>query len=187
MSTETLQLSDIPDLSDMAESEPDPFVNGWYAATIQERREFTDQNGNDRVFESNDTPSANGDSRNIKLQVAITRADGRSMNLSSLTNYQPETLTAERVQAVAAQKEKVNAKTDEWGPLFRDFMTLTRLSALQKIAGVRQLARNGNGGLELHSLFNKKCYVRLVDDDRNPLYKMIKEFRADAPRKAKVL
>ena len=60
MVEDTMQLGDIPvipDLSSFVEDEITPFENGWYKATIQAQRSFTDKNGNDRVFESTDEPA----------------------------------------------------------------------------------------------------------------------------------
>lgn len=182
----SINLADIPDLSGVEEQESTPFTDGWYAATIIEKRQFTDRNGNDRVFESSDTVSNAGDSRNIRLQLQIKRqSDGRELNTSHLVNYKPEHLTQETVQAVLAKKE--TAKDEGWGELFGPFMTLQRLAKLQKVAGVRQFAKNGNGGLDLHSLYGKPAYVRLTDDDRNPQYKAVADIRPDKPAKAPVL
>ena len=175
-------LGDIPDLSGVTEQEQAPFEKGWYAGTILGQRSFTDRNGNDRLFESTDTPSVAGDSRNIRLQVEVKRAsDGRVMNISALVNYRPEDLSADTVSAVLAHKEKV-AAGEEWGPMFRPFATLQRLGKLQKIAGVRQLGRNGNGGLDLHPLYNKAGYFKLEQDDRNPQYMKIADFRETKPK-----
>ena len=188
MSEEMLSLGDIPDLSAVVDdTKPEPFADGWYKGTILEKREFTDRNGNDRVFESTDDVSRSGDSRNIRLQIAVERAsDKRTLNSSVLVNYKPEDLTAETVQQVTAQLAKVK-EGEEWGPLFRPFMTLTRLGKLQRIAGVRQLQRNGNGGLDLHPLFGKSGYFRVGPDDRNPEFKAILDYSENAPKRAKVL
>lgn len=187
MSTD-LNIGDIPDLGGIEETQPEPIANGWYAGTILETRAFTDSNGNDRVFESVDQPSAKGDSRNIRLQVELTRqSDGKKVNVSTLVNYKPEALTQETVQQVAARKEQVNKGEKEWGDLFGAFMTLTRLAKLQKIAGVRQLSRGDNGGLNLTPLYGKAAYFRLKDDDRNPQYKAVADFQLDKPKKAPVL
>lgn len=186
---DTMELLDIPDLSEMAEGDrqSEPWTNGWYGGRILEQRQFTDKNGNDRVFVSSDEPSQNGSSRNIRLQVVVTRADGRELNLSALVNYRPEDLTTETVQAVAARRAQVKTGETEWGDLFRANMTLTRLGKLQKLAGVRNFARNGNGGLDLHGLYGKSAFFKLADDDRNSQYKMIKDYRADRPTKVPVL
>ena len=41
--SETLQLSDIPDLSGIQDTQTsEPFLDGWYKGTILARREFTD-------------------------------------------------------------------------------------------------------------------------------------------------
>ena len=186
MTEETLNLGEIPDFSQIVDdTRPDytPFENGWYAGTIVEKREFTDKQGNDRIFESNDEVSRSGDSRNIRLQVEVQRqADKRTLNTSVMLNYQPEALTAETVQQVSAHMAKVK-EGEEWGSLFRPFMTLTRLGKLQRIAGVRQLQRNGNGGLDIHPLFGKRAYFRLGPDERNPDYKAILDYSEKAPRK----
>ena len=180
MSTETLNLPDVPDLTGIGDetTQLEPFIDGWYKAVIQEKRVFTDKNGNDRVFESGDNPSAAGDSRNIKLQIQVTRqSDGRQLNVSHLVNYRPDDLTPEAVKAVKVQQELVKEGTAEWGSTFRTFATLQRLGTLQRVAGVRQLQKNGNGGLDLTPVYSKECYVQLKDDDRNPQYKMIKQIR----------
>jgi len=179
-------LGDIPDLADFGDSRPEfqPFENGWYQGVILQKREFTDKNGNDRVFESGDSVSQRGDSRNVRLQVELTRTDGKHLNVSTLINYNPNDLSQATLQAVAAHKEKVNTEGAEWGDLFRSFMTLTRLAKLQKIAGVRQLQRSADGGLELTPLFGKTAYFRIGDDTRNPQYKEIKDFQDYRPKRA---
>ena len=185
MVEETLNLGDIPDFSGITDDSAtfEPFGDGWYAGTILDKRVFTDKNGNDRIFESGDNPAQSSNSRNIKLQVVVKRqSDGRTMNLSALTNYRPEDLTQETVQAVIAHKEKVK-EGEEWGPLFRSFMTLQRLGTLQRIAGVRQFQRNGNGGLDLTPLYNKTGYFKITPDDRNPQYKMISNYLEVAPKR----
>lgn len=181
-----LNLGDIPDLSGIEDQRPEfqPFENGWYQGIIQEKREFTDKNGNDRVFASGDSVSQKGDSRNIRLQVELTRTDGKKLNVSTLINYNPNDLSQEVLQAVAAHKEKVNTEGAEWGELFRSFMTLTRLAKLQKIAGVRQLQRSNDGGLDLTPLYGKTAYFRIKDDTRNPQYKEIADFQDYKPKRA---
>jgi hypothetical protein len=185
----TLSLPEIPDLSSIEESgaKASRFEDGWYEGTIQERRELTDRSGNDRIFESDDQPSKGGDSRNIRVQVELLRkSDGRKLGTNTMINYRPEDLSADVVAQVTAKMADVKGGA-EWGSLFRPFMTLSRLSKLQKLAGVRQLQRNGNGGLDLQPLYGKKGYFRLAPDDRNPEFKAIVEIRAEAPPKAKVL
>jgi hypothetical protein len=181
--TAAATLPDIPDMSAIASEESAPFADGWYKGTILERREFTDSNGNDRVFESTDDVSQRGDSRNIRLQAQITRKDGRTLNTAVMVNYAPDYLTAETITAVKEQQETMRETGDkQWGTLFRPFMTLKRLGALQRIAGVRGFSMNGNGGLDLSPLYNKSAYFKLGPDDRNPQYKAVKDFREDAPK-----
>lgn len=190
MSTETLNLEDIPaipDLSGIADPTGsgsfEKFGPGWYAGEILESRTRTDKAGNESTFASDDLPSQSGDSRNIRLQVAVTRQSDKAVNHYSLRmNYRPEDLTAETVQQITAQMEQVK-NGEQWGSLFRPFMVLNRLSKLQKIAGVRQLQRNGNGGLDLHPVFGKKGYFRLAPQKDKPEYLEIADFRETAPKK----
>lgn len=185
MSTE-FNLGDIPDLSGIEDVRSEPLVDGWYQGTIVAKREFTDSNGNDRVFESSDTPAQKA-GRNIRLQVELKRkADGKTFNISTLVHYRPEDLTTATVQAIAKRREENKKDGVEWGDLFRPFMTLTRLGTLQKIAGVRQLQRTSEGGLDLTPLFGKVGYFKLAPDSRNPQYKEVKNFQENAPVKVPV-
>ncbi len=185
------QLEDLPDFSAVDDGGPsigDQWADAWYQGVIVDRRAFTDKNGNDRVFESTDAPSNNGDSRNIRLQVQITRAaDGKTLNSAVLVNYRPDDLTQETIQALTAHQEKVKAGEEKWGPLFRSFMTITRLGKLQKIADVRSFQRSENGGLNLAPLFGKTGYFKLGPDERNPQFKEIRDYRSTRPTKAQVL
>ncbi len=188
MSTD-FNLGDIPDFSAISDGDrPEPFVDGWYQGTILGKREFVDNNGNDRVFESSDSPSQKSDSRNIRLQIELKRrSDGRTLNVSNLINYRPTDLTLETVQAVAAAAAEVKQNGTEWDKnLFRSFMTLTRLGKLQKVAGIRQFQRTSDGGLDLTPVYGKVAYFKLGPDDRNPAYKAVKDFQENEPRKVPV-
>lgn len=185
MSEAGMNLGDIPDLSGIDDGQSTAWENGWYEGVIIGRREFTDKNGNDRVFESSDTLSKNGNGRNIRLQVQLKRQDGREMNLSDTIYYTPDDLTQETIQKVMAQKEKIK-NGEQWGSLFRPYMTLNRLGTLQKIAGVRQLQRDTDGSLNLTPLFGKTAYFKLKDDE-NGKYKEIDRFRETRPTKVPVL
>ena len=187
MSEAVLSLGDIPDLTEISEETSTSWENGWYEGVILGKREFTDSNGNDRVFESADIPSQNGSGRNIRLQVQLKRqSDGREMNISSQVYYRPEDLTSDTIQKVMAQKEKLK-DGEKWGTLFGAYMSLNRLGILQKIAGVRQLQRDTDGALNLTPLFGKRAYFKLKDDERNPKYKEIDKFRETKPTKVPVL
>ena len=182
--TEELNLTDIPDLSGLGGDSgggASSWQDGWYAATILQQRSFTDRNGNDRVFESNDAPSANGDSRNIRLQIEVRRADGQTLHTGFLVNYRHADLESNTVQAVIADNAK--SQDDQDPALTRARLTLARLSKLQKVAGVRNFARTGEGSLDISAVYGKSCFVRLGEDRRNPQYKEIKDLKADTPKK----
>lgn len=182
-----INIGDIPDLSGIGDTATaEPFADGWYQGTILAKREFVDSTGSDRVFESSDEPAQSGNGRNVRLQVEIKRQDGRTLNASTLVNYQTDDLSQATVQAIAAHREQSGGK-NQWGELFRPFMSLMRLGKLQRIAGVRQLQRNGNGGLDLTPLYGKTAYFKLGPDRRNEQYKEIKDFTEKVGPKVKVL
>lgn len=192
METNELNLGDIPELPSFndfgGDTDSKPFEDGWYEGTIVESRTTLGRDGNERVFASGDEPSLNSDSRNVKLQVIVKRkSDGRELNARYNVNYRNEDLTPETVNAVIAHQTKVTSEGAKWDSLFRPFLVLKRLRDLQEVAGVRSFQRNGNGGLDLHGLYGKKVYTKLVPDDRNPQYKAIKEVRATAPKRAVIL
>lgn len=208
MSDEATQMApvypDIPDLSGLTEDRPDPWENGWYGATILQSRSFTNRDtGAITTFQSGDEP-AQKTGRNITAQVQVKRKNGDTLNARILVNYLPEHLTSASIGVItqrkeaqkAAKKARSEATTPEqiaaaetaqaaaeWGPLFRAFSALTQIGTLQRVAGVRQFVRNGNGGLDISPLFGKSLYVRLGDDDRNPKYKAIVDFSDAAPKK----
>ncbi len=169
---ETLNLGDIPDLSDVPDDRPEPWADGWYKATIHETRSFTDKNGNERVFESNDTPSQKT-GRNIRLQCEVTRQTGKPMFQSLLVNYRPDDFT---------RKDELTAGTAD----MRLRLTLTRIARLQQVAGVRQLQRSGDGGINLTPLFNKTLYVKLGQQEGTD-YKEIKDFDFKVGPKTRLL
>lgn len=183
---DTMTLQDIPaipDLSAFAQEEQTPFEAGWYKGTILAERRFTDKNGNERVFETNDTP-AQRSGRNLRLQVEITRAsDGRKLNISWLVNYNPENLTPEVISQVLEAKESGG----QYGDLFPAFMTLTRLQKLQALAGVKTLSGDGQGGLDLSPIFNKEGYFRIAPDERNPQYMTVKDVRPSSAKPKQTL
>lgn len=183
-------LSDIPDLSSFLETteRSEPLQDGWYQGTIIAERKFTDNNGNDRVFESSDTP-ANKSGRNIRLQVALTRkSDGRTFNVSTLVNYQPNDFTPDTISQIAAHRAESKDNGAEWPTgLFRPYMALTRIAKLQQIAGVRQFKAANEGGFDISPLFGKTAYFRVRPDSRNSNYKEIADYSATEPKKAPVL
>ena len=181
-------LTDLPDFSTVVDDEkPAGFSDGWYAGTVLGKWEFTDQNGNDRVFDSIDDVSQRGDSRNIRLQVELKRqSDGRTLHTHVLVNYVPEDLTQETVQAITAQSAKVKDGA-EWGSsLFRAYMSIKRLGTLQRVAGVRQLQRSADGALDISPLFGKTIYCKLGPDPKNDKYKTVMNFSDQGPKGKKV-
>lgn len=192
MEATDFSLADVPDLSGVTDdfSGPTPFEDGIYEGTVQKERRITDRNGNDRVFETTDTPSNNGNGRNIRLQIEITRkSDGRTLGTSYNVFYRPEDLSAETIQKVIAHKDaaKESGEKVQWGDLFGPFMTLQKLATLQRIAGVRSFQRTPEGGLDVSAIYGKRVYATLGPDKRNPQYKEVVRLSPEAPKRQPVL
>ena len=179
-------LGDIPDLSGIEDQRPQPLEDGWYQGTFLAKREFTDNNGNERVFESSDTP-AQRNGRNIRLQVELTRkSDGRKFYVSNLINYLEHDLTPKTSAEISKRKEENKESDEEDEEEEEEEVTLTRLGKLQKIAGVRQLQRNGDGGLDLTPVYGKTAYFKIRPDSRNAQYKEIADFQENEPKRVPV-
>lgn len=185
---EQTSLPEVPDLSGVTEDRPEPFEDGWYQGTFLETRTFTNKDGNELTFTSEDV-EAQKTGRNIFLQTQITRkTDGRKLNTRVLVNYRPEDLTTTVLAAVAERKAQIKSEEEEdWGNLFRAFMSQVRIGTLQRIAGIRQFQKNGNGGLDISPLFTKTAFFRIGPQKDKPEYKDVKEFSDTAPKKKAVL
>ena len=151
--------------------------DGWYEGFFLATRSFTSKDGTARHFLSGDIPSKDGASRNIRLEVEVTRkTDGRTMNLTMLLNYRYEDLDTSTIQAVKEGKAETRTK-----------LSLQRLAQLQTIAACGPLMPDGQGGIELGALYGKTAYFRLGQDSRKPTYKEIKACQLEAPKRAAVL
>ena len=152
------------------------FADGWYEGFFLATRSFTSKDGTARQFLSGDTPSKDGASRNIRLEVEVTRkTDGRTMNLTMLLNYRYEDLDTSTIQAVKDGKADTRTK-----------LSLQRLSQLQTIAACGPLIPDGQGGIELGALYGKTAFFRLGPDNRNSAFKQIKACQLEAPKRAAV-
>ena len=61
------------------------FEDGWYEGFFLHTRSFKRKDGTALTFSSGDTPSKDGASRNIRLEVEVTRkTDGRTMNVCEI-------------------------------------------------------------------------------------------------------
>ena len=153
------------------------FEDGWYQGFFLHTRNFTSKNGVAQTFTSRDVPSKDGASRNIQLEVEITRkSDGRILNTTLQRNYRYEDLDTSTIQAV--KDGKANTRTR---------LALQDLAQLQKIAACGPLLPDGQGGIELGPLYGKEAYFRLGPDDRNSAFKKIKACQLDPPKRSVVL
>jgi len=183
-----LNLPAIPDFNTVAdEPQVKPWEDGAYNAVIVSERTITTREGNEITFTTEDTVSQKGDSRNINLQLLLTRqSDGRKFGTNYRINYRPDVdFSPERVSRIT----EINKSGGEIAPTsdeVRSRIALGQLKRLQKVAGTT-FQRNGTGGLDLTPAFNKPLVVTLGDGDPNPttgkVYKEVKRISNEAPKK----
>lgn len=93
------QAEEMPSLASIATEPGDgAWPAAWYAATILPG--FASKGG--KQFQTEDTVSKAGDSRNLVLTLAVTNAAGKTRNMFTSRNYRTQDLNAETVARVKA-------------------------------------------------------------------------------------
>ena len=173
-------LPEIPSLADMdAGGRGGAWPNGWYRGTILPS--YTGQSG--RTFETDDTESQKGDSRNLRVIVAVANTEGEIRTIFHRVNYRDNDLTAERIAAIRTArqtyaKEYANKRWPDTDAQ-RTSLALASLGQLEKVMG-RTFTRNGNG-LDTTPLHNQTADVYLGTDEKG-----FNEVRQVAPSGTKV-
>ena len=188
---ETATLPDVPTTGFGAffEETREPLADGWYQGTIESQYTMEKEDGSTVVYETQDSPSNDGSSRNIALRVKVTpKSTNRPWNTRTQINYRPLDLTGPRKESVLKARESGDKANKD---ITRSSIALGQLARLEKIAG-GSLIQNGNGGFDLSGLVGKTVYVRRGDETDNrttppKVFKAIVEFSHTAPKKAAVL
>jgi hypothetical protein len=141
----------MPSLSDVADEPGEgAWPLGWYRATILPG--FTSRTG--RAFQTEDTLSKAGDSRNLTITLNIKR-DGRDQtgrNMFTSRNYRIEDLTAANVERI---------KSGDADQRLR--ISLGKLGQIEKAVG-QAFKRHPDGYLIAGSLVGRQVDVRLGMD-----------------------
>lgn len=157
---------EIPSLLDLAD-EPSTGVwegqgfgphKNWYPATILEG--YATKNGTQWLTQ--DTPSKDGSSRNLRLCFELTSAKGEKRNTFASYNYRLDDLTVERIQAVKNAREMFKGKKGKWSnaDIQRSSLALASLGGLERSLGFK-LKRTDAGFLDASVFVGQKLDVRL--------------------------
>lgn len=174
---------EMPDLSDFAEEGGGgAWPKGWYNATILEG--YT--TGKGTQFESADTLSKAGTSRNLLICFEVDGGKlGKRMQFARL-NYKPEYFSADMMSAVKEAREQFKGVKGAWPErgLQGASLTLARFGGLQKALNVGPLPRHPQGHFLVSKLVGSKVdlYLGMDEDDK---YNEIKNFAVSGVRAGK--
>ena len=177
MTPTTTNLPDVPSLADMDSGGGSAWPKGWYSGTIL--ADYTGQSGN--TFETNDTDSKKGDSRNIRAIIRVVNPnEDEPRTLFHNINYRDTDLTAERIEEVKTARKTYAGTQGRWPDpdVQRSSLALASLGQVEKAMG-RTFSRNGNG-LDVTPLHNLPVDVYLGTDEKG--FNEVKQIAAQGTR-----
>ena len=179
MTEATVSLNDVTDgltgesvsLADFAEEPGGAWSPGWYKAEIIEGYS-TAKSG--KQFNSEDTVSKNGDSRNLRLCFRLKNAKGDERTMQESLNYRPQDFTSERLSFIKEMRvEFKNARRWPDTDAQRSSLAIAKIGQLQNAVGFKQL-KIVNGGVAATTFVGQALDVRLAMDDNG--YNVITAF-----------
>lgn len=176
-----LETEEVPSLSDFADEPSGAWPNGWYSAEIIEG--YT--TGKGKVFETEDTVSKRGDSRNLRLCFKVSKKGGDERNMQESFNYRVTDFTSERLAFIKEMRAEYKGVKGKWmgaEDAQRSSLAIAKLGALEKSIGLR-LKRASDGSLVPSVFVGQKLDVRLGTDENG--YNEIKEFTKFGERNSK--
>lgn len=168
--TTGLQGETVVSLDDVAEEPGGAWPTGWYAASFIEG--YATAKGHQ--FLTEDTISQKGDSRNLRLCVAVSKGE-ETRNIQEQINYRPLDLTAERITYVKEARVE-NKGIKQWPDrdAQRSSLALASLGQITKALGFGFKVVDGN--IAPANLVGQKVDVRLGIDEKG--YNTITAFAA---------
>ena len=171
MMTEEVSLNDITgglegesvSLTDFAEEPGGAWPAGWYRAEIIEGY-ATQKSG--KVFATEDTVSAKGDSRNLRLCFRVTNTRGDERTMQESFNYRPSDFTAERLSFIKEARAEYKDVKGRWSDADaqRSSLAIAKIGQLQKAVAFPQL-KIVNGGVAAGIFTGQKLDLRLTIDE----------------------
>lgn len=158
-----LATEEVSSLADFATDPGGAWPKGWYKAEFIEG--YSTPKG--KVLTTGDADSKNGDSRNFKVCMKITNADGEERNFQHLINYRPEDFSKDRLAAILDARKEFKGIRGGWGPkgspaadLQRSSLAVGTIGQLEEALGFT--VRNSDGFIVSDRVFGQKVDVRLT-------------------------
>jgi hypothetical protein len=156
-----LAAEEVPTLADFAEETGGAWPKGWYSAEIIEG--YSTRKGT--VFTTEDNPSKDGNSRNLRLCFKVHKGtDERTIQESF--NYRVTDLTPERLKHIKELREEFKGVKGRWPDADgqRSSLAVAKLGMLERALGFT-LKRATNGQLVPGVFIGQKLDVYLGVDD----------------------
>jgi len=160
----SLQAEEMPSLADFGrEPSSGSWPDGWYESTILPG--YSSGNSNYQ-WQTEDTVSKNGDSRNMRVCFALKNKSGETRNYWASFNYRLADFTPERLGAIAkvrkqAQAENWKSWPGELKDLQRSSLAIGQLGQFERALGFKLKLLPGGGGLNTSIFPGQKLDVRL--------------------------
>jgi len=172
---------EMPSLADFFE-EPSggAWPKGWYGAKVIEGY----ATGSGKQWNTEDTPSRGGDSRNLRICFTVSGGKLGTRNTFASVNYRIEDFTAGRLAAVRAAREQFKGTQGAWTgntDLQRSSLAIAQFSQLENAVGFRMKLHPNGHTLPL-TLVGQDIDVRFTEDEKG--YNVINAF-AKSGSKAK--
>lgn len=161
----------MPDLTDFADEPGGAWPKGWYTAEVIEG--YATAKG--KQFITEDNPSKDGTSRNMRLCFRVTKGSD-TRQLQESFNYRPTDFTAERLQFIKEAREEFKGVKGAWADrdAQRSSLAIAKLGQLQKALGGIKLPLTAAHTINPASIVGSKLDVYLTIDENG--YNEVKQF-----------
>jgi hypothetical protein len=155
-----------PSFADVADQAGGAWPKGWYSAEIIEGYATT----KGHTFTTSDSPSKNGDSRNLRVCFALAGGrlmPGQERNTFTSLNYRTIDLTSERIAAVREARATFGGQKGAWigqADLQRSSIVMGKFGQIENALGFR-LPLHPEGYFAAPRLVGQKVDVRLGEDE----------------------
>lgn len=161
--------NEMPSLADLAhEPTSGAWPDGWYAATIIEGYQTA---GSGFEWFTEDTPSKDNTSRNMRVCLAMKNKAGEARNYFYSANYRVGDLTSQTMAAIKkalqTAKEQKWANKDwpkEWKDIHRSVIAIQGLAQLERALKFK-LSKTGEGYINVVPFVGKQVDARIKLND----------------------
>lgn len=168
----TVQNEQLPSLADYArEPSQGAWPAGWYTAQVIEGY----ATGSGYQWETHDSASKDGTSRNMQICFVVTNSAGETRNIWTSFNYRLDDFTPQKLSAIAQLRKQYAGKKGAWAEkdLQRSSLAVASLGQFERALGFR-LQRTEAGFLKTSIFVGQKLDVRLSINEEE--YNDVSEF-----------